>query len=128
MAIVLDTDVASALQAGALAAAERDLIEGKTLATTFVTVAEFYKGAYKRGWGERRIREYERWLRRLVVLPYDAGVAREWGRISSDGEAIGRPIAPNDAWIAACCRRHDVPLMTHNRRHFESISNLTLVP
>jgi predicted nucleic acid-binding protein len=125
--IVLDTDVASALQRNSLGADELDRLTGKVPCITFVTVGEFYKGAFKRGWSQTRIARYESWMRRLVVLPYDAGIAREWGEISAEGERTGRPIPSNDAWVAACCRRYDVPLMTGNRRHFESITGLSLV-
>lgn len=126
--LVLDTDVASLLHRGAVEAAHLDQLTGKVPCITFVTVGEFYKGAYKRGWSKRRIAEYEQWLQRLVVLPYDGGVAREWGAISAEGEQAGRPIAANDAWVAACCRRHNLSLMTENRKHFESIAGLVLVP
>lgn len=126
--VVLDTDVVSSLQRGAAAPERLDYLTAKVPCITFVTVGEFYKAAYKGGWSQRRVGDYELWLRRLVVLPYDGGVAREWGLISADGERAGRPIAANDAWIAACCRRHSLPLMTENRKHFESIPGLILVP
>jgi len=126
--VVLDTDVASMLQRGTAGADQMQYLSEKVPCITFVTVGEFYRGAYKGGWSDRRIGDYETWLRRLMVLPYDGGVAREWGLISSEGDRAGRPIASNDAWIAACCRRHGVPLMTGNRKHFESITGLSLVP
>ncbi|HZR94019.1 MAG TPA: type II toxin-antitoxin system VapC family toxin [Gaiellaceae bacterium] len=123
--VVLDTDVASKLQRGAVPADLRDYLDGKRIAVTFVSVGEFYKGAYQRGWGPKRITELERWLRNVVVLPYDVGVSRKWGEISA---IKGRPVPVNDAWIAACCLRHDLPLATLNRRHFEHIRGLVLVP
>ncbi|MBM7518308.1 hypothetical protein [Nocardioides nitrophenolicus] len=33
-------------------------------------------------------------------------------------EKRGRPRPANDAWIAACCLVHDVPLATLNVGHF----------
>jgi hypothetical protein len=63
------------------------------------------------------------------VLPYDATVPRVWGRLVADREAVGSPVAANDAWIpAACCIVAGVPLMTLNRKHFEAIRGLTLLP
>jgi hypothetical protein len=70
----------------------------------------------------------EAWLRTVVVLPYTGEVSRAWGRVCSDCEVNGYPIAPNDAWIAACCLSHGLPLMTLNRRHFERVKGLRLVP
>jgi len=95
---------------------------------TFVTVGEFYKGAYARGWGSQRVAELERWLRSIVVLPYDAEVSRHWGQLSADCQRRGRIIPANDAWIAACCLSQMVPLMTLNRRHFSDVDGLALVP
>ena len=38
-----------------------------------------------------------------------------------------RPIDPNDAWIAACALRHQVPLVSHNAKHFREIASLNLI-
>ena len=126
--VVIDTDVASWLQRGTLPHALASRLTGTTLCITFVTVGEFYKGAYKRAWGPRRIALLEDWLRRVVVLPYDGGVARWWGRISAAALTRGRAIPANDAWIAASCLSRSLPLATMNHRHFESIENLLLIP
>jgi len=126
--LVLDTDAASHLQRGDLRQDLRVLIAGKVVCVTFVTVGEFYKGAYSRGWSSRRIAELERWLRSVVVLPYDVEVSRHWGRLSAESRRRGQTIPANDAWIAACCLSHAVPLMTLNRRHFSGVDGLALVP
>jgi predicted nucleic acid-binding protein len=126
--LVLDTDVASHLQRRSLQAALHEHIRGKIACVTFITVGEFFKGAFKRGWGERRMQELEGWLRTVVVLPYTAEISRVWGHISAECEAKGQPIPPNDAWIAACCMSQGLPLMTLNRRHFERVEGLQLVP
>ena len=94
----------------------------------FVTVGEFFKGAFKAGWGPRKMDRLEAWLRNVVVLPYTGDVSRTWGRVCASCETKGYPIAANDAWIAACCLSHDLPLMTLNRRHFEPVDELRLVP
>ena len=126
--LVLDTDAASHVQRGSLLPEHRALLVERTLCITFVTVGEFYKGAYRRGWGERKLATLEQWLRNVVVLPYDADVARTWGRICADGEGRGRKLSVNDAWIAACCLSRDLPLLTYNRRDFERIPGLRLLP
>lgn len=126
--LVRDTDAASHLQRGSLPPLLHEHVRNTIACVTFVTVGEFFKGAIKRGWGERRIQQLEAWFRNVIVLPYTAEVSRVWGRVSAECEAKGQPIAPNDAWIAACCLSHDLPLMTLNRRHFKRIENLRLVP
>jgi predicted nucleic acid-binding protein len=39
----------------------------------------------------------------------------------------GKPIALNDAWIAACTLRHGVPLVTHNAKDFIGITGLEII-
>jgi len=126
--LVLDTDVASHLQRSSLPQELQAHLQGKTPCVTFITVGEFFKGAFKAGWGQRRIEALEAWLRKVVVLPYTSEVSRAWGRVCASCDVKGSPIAPNDAWIAACCLSHDLPLMTLNRRHFEPVEGLRLVP
>ena len=126
--LVLDTDVASHAQRGSLSPQVKAAMSGRTPCITFITVAEFYKGAYRAGWGPERVMRLEEWMRNVVVLPYDAGVARTWGHVAAQLEKQGRPISENDVWIAACCIRHGLPLVTLNRAHFERIPELQILP
>jgi predicted nucleic acid-binding protein len=38
-----------------------------------------------------------------------------------------RTFENNDRWIAACAIHHDIPLITHNRKHFEGTQKLKLI-
>lgn len=126
--LVLDTDAASRLQKTALPTKDAGVLVNRIPCLTFVTVGEFYKGAHKQGWGQRRMHELTQWLRNFLVLPYDEEVARIWGRLSAEAELRGRPLPANDAWIAACCLSRNLPLLTYNRRHFDPIDGLRLLP
>lgn len=53
------------------------------------------------------------------MIPYDAEVARAWGRLAAGAQRRGRPRPQNDTWIAACCIHHGVPLLTLNQPDFE---------
>lgn len=128
MTIVLDTDAASRLQKEALPDGHKELLDSEQLAISFVTVGEFYKGAYKAGWGPARLTKLDNWLARAPVLEYETAVGRAWGFISAEVERIGRPVLANDLWVAACCLAYDLPLMTFNRRDFEHIPDLRLLP
>lgn len=125
---VLDTDVVSyVMRGGDLARAYARHLAGRVLAASFVTVGELYFGAEKGNWGKTRRSRIESTLRRFVVIPYDNEVARCYGRLVAERQRVGKPIAPNDAWIAACAVRHSVPLVTHNARHFSGVSGLRVV-
>lgn len=117
--LVLDTDVASYLfKDSPQAVPFRNLVAGKQPTLAFVSVAELYKWAFKRGWSAEKISALETALRRYVVLPYDREMAWAWAQLTATCESAGRPIAPSDAWIAAAALRHGLPLLTNNRKHF----------
>ena len=126
--LILDTNIVSYLmRGGALAETYRPHLQDHLLAISFITVGELYFGAEKGNWGEIRRRALEQQLRNFVIIPYDRGIARCYGRLVAERQRAGRPISPNDAWIAACAVRHDVPLVTHNPKDFEGITALKIV-
>jgi tRNA(fMet)-specific endonuclease VapC len=126
--LILDTNIVSYLmRGGPLAEAYATHVQGKLLAISFITVGEMYFGAENGNWGEARRQRLENTLRNFVVIPYDHEIARCYGRLVAERKRIGRPIAPNDAWIAACAARHQVSLVTHNRRDFVGIAALTII-
>jgi predicted nucleic acid-binding protein len=121
--LVIDTDVASALQKRrAPAWITRELV-GARVWLTFVTVGELYKWAEVRSWGERSRRGLDTWIGQRPMIPYDPGIARTWGRLSAAGRLRGRPRPQNDTWIAACCVRHGLPLVTLNTKDFADFAD-----
>ncbi len=72
------------------------------------------------------MREFEEWISRLPQVDSDSEVARTWAKLVAVRENAGRPIHPNDAWIAACCVASGLPLATFNRKDFEGIEGLEL--
>lgn len=101
--IILDTNIVSYLmKGGPQAEAYAPHVQGKLLAIAFITVGEMYFGAENRNWGERKRKELETMLHNFVVIPYDHEIARYYGRLMAERRRNGKPIALNDAWIAAC--------------------------
>lgn len=127
--ILLDTDVVSFLIKGdPRGDAYFDLAKGQPLALSFMSAAELFAWAEFRHWGERRRAELD-WLltNRYAVLGFELGLAREWARIQAEGAAAGKPIAVQDGWVAATARYFDLPLATHDRRHFEGVQGIRLL-
>lgn len=125
--VVVDTDVVSFLfKSDTRAEAYRQHLRGKTLALSFMTVAELYQWAYIRDWGERRLARLEERLHSYVVVPYDNELCRHWARICVERQRLGEPISVQDAWIAATALRHGCPVVTHNRGDFANIMGLTV--
>ena len=126
--IVLDTCIVSYLmRGGAEALAYLPHVQGKLLAISFITVGELYFGAEKAGWGNQKRQRLESTLRNFIVIPYDHEIARCYGRLVAERQRNGTPIAPNDAWIAACTVRHRVPLVTHDPKDFAGITDLSVI-
>lgn len=126
--IILDTNIVSYLmKGGPLAEAYEPHVQGKLLAIAFVTVGEMYFGAEHKHWGKDKREKLETTLRNFVVIPYDHEIARCYGRLMAERKRNGKPIAPNDAWIAACATRHSVPLVTHNAKDFDGIPSLEVI-
>ena len=108
----------------------RPHIEGKSVAISFVTVGELYVLAERNKWGPASIFDLEAHLRSFVVVPYDVEICKGYAWLKTHlrtplGSA--RVIESNDLWIAACAVRYGIPLVTHNRRHFEGIPGLTII-
>lgn len=124
--VLLDTNVVSYLMRGdQLAAAYRPHLERKTLAVSFMTVAELYEGACRGHWGDARLARLEGEIRNYLVIPFSNRLCRIWGQIRAT--RLHRPISVDDAWIAASALAFGCPLVTHNPTHFADIPELTII-
>ena len=125
-ALVLDTNIVSFIhRKDTRARLYRGHLEGKQLLISFATVGEIYEGAFREGWGERRLTRLEEPLSRYLVVPFSPSVCRQWGHIRA--ARWRRPISANDAWIAATATVHDCPLVTHDFTGFEDVPGLVVI-
>lgn len=114
------------MQGGAKAEAYMPHVEGHALGVSFITVGEMYYGAEKAGWGDRKRAKLEAHLHNFTVISFDPLIAGHYGKIRAERRKRGKIIAPNDAWIAACAVRHNVPLVTDDRG-FRDIPQLEII-
>ena len=91
-----------------------------------VTLAELRYGIELMADGRRRER-LDEWLRNELALRFegrvlciDATVAESWGGLVARRNAMGRPIGPMDAFIAATAQVNAMTLVTRNMSDFES--------
>jgi predicted nucleic acid-binding protein len=100
--ILVDTDVVSyLLNRHSLAEEYEKLLFGSAPMISFITVAEMYRGAYKKNWGPRRMAELAIHLRRFAVVPSSLQVCLLYAEISNAAEARGREIV----WGGQSCPR-----------------------
>ncbi|HEY2585149.1 MAG TPA: PIN domain-containing protein [Tepidisphaeraceae bacterium] len=122
---LVDTNVVSyLLKQDTRAELYRKHLEGRRLYVSFMTVAEIYCWMVERQWSRNRIEGVRRKLAAYRTLIYDDEMAWKWAEVMA---IKGHPIAPGDAWIAACALRHGMPLVTHNRSDFEHVPDLTVI-
>ena len=126
--IVVDTDVFSYIfHRNPVAEFFQPYFMQRTLAVSFMTVAEVYYGALKGGWGTARISRLENQLKNYVVLPYDYEVTRQWAFVRTENERKGNDIQHADAWHAAVALHYEAALATNNYRHFKDTPGLTVI-
>ena len=69
----------------------------------------------------------EQFIGGFAVVYADDALCTSWAMLRAGARAAGRPLSPQDAWIAATALGLDAPLATNNRRDFEPIQKLRLL-
>lgn len=121
--VCIDTDVASLIQKRRQPDWIRPHLLGTRVWLTFVTVGELAKWAEIRSWARPAREHLDEWLDARGILPYDTAVAKTWGWLAARAQQRGRPRPHNDMWIAACCIRHQIPLVTLNVKDFADFAD-----
>jgi len=128
MAIVADTDIVSYIFKKDTRA---ELYEPHLLQVSkfisFMSLAELRRWQFQNNWGKPKNEKFENLLSDFGVIYADEKLCNLWAKIKSEAYKKGRPVETADAWIAAVALMFDIPLVTHNRRHFENISGLQLI-
>ncbi len=93
--------------------------------TSIVVAAELRFGATKSG-SKRLVRQIDRILAALEVLPLGEPADRHYASIRKRLEKRGRPIGPNDLLIAAHALAEDCTLVTANEREFSRVPSLKI--
>ncbi len=94
------------------------------LHVTSITVYELLYGVQR---GDRTSL-INRLLRYVTVIPFDEAAARKAALLHHTLTSKGQDIGVKDAFIAAICEVHKLPLLTRNVRHFSRIPGLKLIP
>ncbi len=126
--MLLDTNIVSYFYRRDTRAAlyERHLL-GLPRYIAFVTLGELYQWIFLRTFSEANKNRLLTYIAEHIVVPYDDRLAWTWAELSADRRKSGRPISMEDSWIAATALRHGLPLVTHNRKHFDGIPGLTVI-
>ena len=127
-AVVADTDVVSLIfKRHSLSGSYLDAIEGKSVVLSFMTLGELELWMLRRSWGAVRRKRLGKFLENFSIRHSDEPLCKTWASIRHQAFLAGKPVDVADAWIAATAMYLDVPLVTHNRRHFENIEGVELI-
>jgi tRNA(fMet)-specific endonuclease VapC len=124
--IIADTDVLIDYlmdrQPAADKVAEYRSAEG--LQTTAISCFELLSGAREGSRGDRA----RQLIASLPVLALDRAAAARAAVVRQGLEETGTPIGMADSLIAGIALLNDLALLTRNRKHFERVEGLSLVP
>jgi len=122
---LLDSDHWVALLRGRLSLADH-VTPDEPLAITAISVGELIHGARKSRNADNNLTQLDVLLATLTILPFDEGAARRFGLLKAELKAAGQRLADLDLQIASTALASDLPLITHNTRHFSRIPGLQL--
>ncbi len=128
MSLLIDTDVVSfTYKKDSRAALYEPHLKGNLPAISFMTLAELNLWTLGNNRGGKRKRNFAEFLKDYLIIYPDENLCEVWAKIKSDAYRKGRPIGTADAWVAAVALMFDVPLVTHNRKHFQNVSGLQII-
>jgi tRNA(fMet)-specific endonuclease VapC len=95
--------------------------------TTAITVSELIYGAHKSNRPGYFIEKFETLVwPNIQVLSFDEGAAKIYGRLRSEMEREGTPLAEPDLRIASIALHHELIIITGNTKHFSRIPFLAV--
>jgi tRNA(fMet)-specific endonuclease VapC len=126
--IIVDTDVTSFfLKEDSRAELYRRHLFGLPKIISFMTLAELRHWQIQHNWGAKRIKKANEFLDEFGVIYADERLCEIWAKIKSDAHRKGNPIDTADDWVALVALMFEIPLVTHNRRHFENVEDLQII-
>lgn len=125
---MLDTNVISDLIKDPMGKVARQLeIEGESsVCSSIIVASELRYGVAKSGSKELSLR-VDAALSAIEILPFDIPADAEYGKLRAQLAATGKPIGPNDLFIAAHALSQGLTLVTDNVREFKRAKGLSVV-
>ena len=126
MKFLLDTDTFSAIASRRHPGAVERLraLPSGAAGICWITLGEVAFGVHRSKPAQRTMSGIEALRQSLFKLALDGSVVQQYARLRAALEAKGRPIGPNDSWIAAHALAYDLTLVTGNEREFRRVPEL----
>ena len=128
MSVVIETDVTSFIfKRDTRTGLYRRHLSRFPYFISFMTLAEMRRWALEQNWGVAKCEELEEYLSTYLIVFADDDLCNLWAEAKNSAKQNGKPIDTADAWVAATALLLNVPLITHNRTHFEGVEGLTII-
>lgn len=101
-------------------------LQPRGLALSIISVAELWEGVHFSKDPERSQAILEEFLAGVVVLGLDEEICKRFGQLRGLLRQQGKLVGDFDLLIAASALRHDLSLLSNNRRHFENVEDLRI--
>ncbi|GAB5558802.1 MAG: hypothetical protein SynsKO_04490 [Synoicihabitans sp.] len=92
-----------------------------------VKISAIVWGEFLEGVGDLNRPIVTKFRSEFELISISRKVSETYGRLSGELRQRGRPIGPNDTWIAATALAHDAPLLTRNVAHFTRVPGLRVI-
>jgi tRNA(fMet)-specific endonuclease VapC len=96
------------------------------MALSVVSVAELWEGVHFSRDPKQSQVMLEEFLSGVVLVAVDQEICKLFGQLRGALRKKGQGIADFDLLIASSALRHNLTLLTNNRRHFENIEGLKI--
>lgn len=94
---------------------------------SIISVAELYDGVFGSSDNEKSERELKKLLNSFEVLPLDEETCRIFARERARLRTSGNLIGDLDLLIGATAIRHNLTILSNNRRHFARLEGLSII-
>jgi len=126
MKYLLDTDIASYFLRGKHDLESKFRLAGRTnLRLSIITVAQMLVLAHKGGSGAINFQRITKLADELGVVDVDRTTWESYAEIQARAEKKGEVRGELDTLQAALARQHNMIVVTHNKRHFQGLVDLT---
>ena len=127
--MVVDTNVVVYLILGRGRAQEYSrILRDRDVLVSFQTLAELRLIALRRTWGPRLLTTMDEVVGQAGIIQPTLELVEEWAQLMYRQIQRGSRIESADAWVAASAMLHGCPVLTNDKKDFERIEGLRLLP
>lgn len=127
-AVLVDTNIVSyVFNQHSLAEQYKVHLDDRILLIAAQTLEELQYGAFKAKWGAARSSKLKSFLETYQSIHTTNAICTKSAELRLQASQKGFVLDAPDAWIAATASTLGIPLVTHNKKHFDFLEDLILI-